>query len=356
MIDAQSSTACRSRLLRRVVLTLVTNTAREFTSHPTARLPATNASTSVVLSGARLVDEPTDIDPWGNPLYMKATVPLTNEMKQDSYEYVAGDKHRLPDPKPPVQSDIGKFIGPLPQGATRDRPDAYDLHQNSADPNYRYAKDLLMITKSGVDRGEQNRIYVDKEYEPHRIAEFYDKVFRHNKDHFMVGTAYKEGNQKYKFTYNSMHEALKVLLEDEGFFEDYEKCIRYVWRDVCSADAFYMGILGLSIKDNSGRFVTSDGKSLPSGTTGVPRANGYEDHEIEDEYYGVSSTAFDSDPSIEPLKTGSGGLMAGPGEFSSILEHFPVTAFIKERKDAVKAYVNKVNEKAQGVQFANADR
>lgn len=44
--------------------------------------------------------------------------------------------------------------------------------------------------------------------------------------------------------------------------------------------------------------------------------------------------------------------MAGPGEFSSILETVPVTAFISERKTAVKQYLVTANQMAQGMRFS----
>jgi len=133
---------------------------------------------------------------------------------------------------------------------------------------------------------------------------------------------------------------------------DYDAAMYYVSRNVCSADAFYQGILGLSIlsRDDKGNSIY------------VNNLKDFNDSNIYDEYFGVSTKDY-SNPDMKYLKSDASnlkdkagkpvqaGLMSGPGEFSSILETVPKTAFIKERKLAVLNYIKEANLIGQGMRF-----
>jgi hypothetical protein len=120
---------------------------------------------------------------------------------------------------------------------------------------------------------------------------------------------------------------------------DYEAAIRYVWRDICSADAFYQGILGLSIRSPSRK-----------GFTNITQ--GFDPSHIETEYFGVTTNDWENKDTVIPLMEVNGGLMSDAGELSSILEHEPLTAFIQERKDAVYRYLDNLNQTVQGRRYA----
>ena len=59
------------------------------------------ANTSVVFNNARFEDEPTDMDEYGSPLYMKATDTKAAEINFDTLEYK--EKYYVPEPKAPVK-------------------------------------------------------------------------------------------------------------------------------------------------------------------------------------------------------------------------------------------------------------
>jgi hypothetical protein len=141
----------------------------------------------------------------------------------------------------------------------------------------------------------------------------------------MIGTFLKDNKKEY-FMYDSIHEAvtnLRTMIPNM----DYETCMNYVSRNICSAEAFYHGILGASSLGSDGKYVSKKSE--------------FDDTKIEESYYGVSNDLWDGGK-IDELKADNGGLMTKAGECSSINESMPVTYFIKERRDMVKAYLNKV--------------
>ena len=120
--------------------------------------------------------------------------------------------------------------------------------------------------------------------------------------------------------------------------------MQFISRNVCSADAFYQGILGLSVlyKDEEGNI------------SYVCNPDEFDDAAIYDEYFGITTEQFNqagSQPNSILYAMIDGGLLSGDGDFSSILETTPLTAFIKERKVAVKDYINEANKFAQGIRF-----
>ena len=89
--------------------------------------------------------------------------------------------------------------------------------------------------------------------------------------------------------------------------------------------------------------------------------NNFDSERISDRYYGITTHDWGVSERVDGLKdpsqsSTSNGLMTGPGQFSSIKEHLPLTAFIQERRDAVESYLKKIKQRAQGAQFANIQR
>jgi len=278
-----------------------------------------DAKTSVVMNNARLVDEPTDFDCNGSPQYARATDP--EQAKVDYKTLKMNKEYFVQEPKSFVK-----------QGS---KNKAYDLDEIKPDPNFPYAKDLLTLTRRDIANGERNQVYLDEAYEPNRIAPFYKNVFKHATDHFMIGTA-TVNTEEIKFAYDTMHEAFVELKKSRSYLmHDYEKCMQFVARDVCSADAFFQGILGLSrnVFDDTGQDFYET------------KLSDFNDHEIDDRYYGVGTDKWQT---IDDLDVDNGGHMTGPGQFSSIREHSPITPFIKERRDAVEAYKKLADQIVQG--------
>ena len=276
------------------------------------------ASTSVVLNNARFEDEPTDMDEYGNLLWSKATSSASAEIDPKTLEYTGN--HFVPNGKPLVVQDTENNL--------------YDLRERESRTGYIYAKDLLTLSAEAVANGERNQIYVDQIYEPNRIAKFYTDVLRHHTESFMIGNT-TIGDRDVKYMYDTVHEGLVMLRKKHPeLLKDYTACMNYISRDICSADAFYQGILGLSI---------FDGKS----DSYISIVNDFDDSRIKDEYFGVSSDVWDSDK-VDGLKIDNGGTMTKAGQCSSIRESLPVTALIQERKDAVVVYINEATRQARG--------
>ena len=143
------------------------------------------------------------------------------------------------------------------------------------------------------------------------------------------------------FIYDTIHEAVIDLRANrKDLMYDYEAAMKYVSRNVCSADAFYQGILGLSVKNKDGAYVCDEKE--------------FDDMRIEEEYFGVTTEDFINAanyPKSILYSMIDTGLLEVEGDFSSILETTPYTAFIKERKKSVKEYINEANKFAQGMRF-----
>jgi hypothetical protein len=171
------------------------------------------ASTSVVLSNARFIDEPTDMDQFGNPLYMKPTNAMEAEIDPKTYEHV--QKYYIGEPNPVTMKQLNNQY--------------YDLDDTQPTQDYVYVKDLLTLTKKDVEGGERNQIYIDNDYEPNKISKFYKRVFKHREEHFMIGQSTDPTGitpRKFPFTFDSIHEGLNDLKHMRPeLLIDYEKCI-----------------------------------------------------------------------------------------------------------------------------------
>lgn len=295
------------------------------------------ATTSLILNQARFEDEPTDVDEFGNPLYMKETDKLKAVIDKDTGVYA--NKYSIPEPKPLLKKDLNDS--------------KYDLDQSIESTQYIYAKDIITLTESDRESGERNTNYLDEEYTPNRIGKFYKDAFGHKTDHFMIDETPSPDNPKetVKFIYDTMHEGLVKLRQNKKhLLNDYEECLKFVHRNICNADAFFQGIMGCSIIQD---VLDEDGNVI--GKEYVNNKSGYVPERIFDSYFGVTNSIYDGE-TINGLKQENGGLMTKVGQFSSINESMPITAFIQERRDAVEAYLKRVKQRAEGVQFSNAQR
>jgi len=296
------------------------------------------ASTTVVMNNAHFVDEPVDIDASGNALFMKktdtnaATIDINTMSYRGKLNQATGAYdgiYYVPDPSPATQRVLNNTV--------------YDLRQQEGSDTYIYAKDLLSITEKDAKTGESNIMYLDKEYDPQHVALFYRDVFRHSSNSFMIGTYIANGKTEY-FMYDTIHEAAtKLRANHPELMYDYAAAIKFTARNVCSADAFFQGILGLSIPVK----ITENGKTE---YIYICNKSDFEDSKIHDEYFGVTSALYESGD-IEKLKIEKGGTMKSAGDLSSILETMPITAFIAERKESVLKYIKDANNMGQGIRF-----
>ncbi len=306
--------------------TLGTNVTKTFigmvqqVSHTIMITPnGAEAATTVIMNNVRFEDEPTDMDKNGLPLYVKATDREKAKVNMSSLEFES--TYFTPDAKSPEIVD---------ETSTK-----FDLKERKiGEEGYIYVKDFLTTSESDLSKGIEERIYVDRSYEPNRIFKFYKNVLKHRKQHFMLGT-----NGSDRFAYDSIHEALYDLrrLRPE-LLTDYSQCISFVEREICSADAFYHGILGLSSYEH----VNVSGLAIENQY--VNRTESFLDSVIHNEYFGVSTDDFATDKV-------SGLNMRKAGEFSSIREYSPITAFTKERRQAAEAYRDSAIKRAAGVTF-----
>jgi hypothetical protein len=261
------------------------------------------AATTVVMNNARFEDEPTDLNELGMPLYIEPTNRVKAEIDPNTYEFIGGPNYRVPEAKSPFALDK--------------ESDSFDLKEIKIDQDYPYVKDFLSTSAMAKDEN----VYVDMSYEPNRISRFYTQVFGHANPHFMLGKHSDERGTHY-FAYNSMHEAFTELRKNNRFLTDYGYCINFVKRNICSANSFYHAILGLSSRSqDSDSYINN-----PAGDN---------DSEEPIRYYGVPS---------DKVSEISKELNIKAGGFSSIRESLPVTAIIKERRDAVEKYFEAIKE------------
>jgi hypothetical protein len=274
-----------------------------------------DARTSVVIVGARFVEDATDMDAEGNPIYALRTSRKSAEIDPNTFEY-KNPNHTVNDGLSAVKRELKSTKYDL----------SYDVNMRAG---YKYAKDLLSLSASARASGESNSKYVDEIYTPNKVAKFYKDVFGLNNS-LMVGV---DGDKKWMF--DSIHEAVENFRasQSEMLYSDYAACIKRVYRRVCSAEEFYGSVMGASVKVVNGdktEYIVRNTRESVDNTS------------IEKEYYGVSTSEWESG-GVDELKVDKGGLLRSPGKFSSILESSPVTAFTQERRDAVELYRNSIS-------------
>jgi len=291
------------------------------------------ASTSVVLSNARYVDESTDFDIKGMPLYMKPT-DKDLALATEKLEYQAADY------LPPTGTPHDDF--------ENDYESPYDVKESS-EKDYVYARDLITLSQDAIKNGELTRIYIDQDYAPNHISRYYRDVFGQT-HHLMVGNTTFLGKPA-QFIYDTIHEAVVSLMRTRpDLLTSYEACLEYVHRNVCSADAFYQGILGLSVKREMETVFSK------KAVVYVHKDDGYDGTKLEDEYFGITTVDYELNSRfITDERFASGGTLNKAGRFSSIREVVPKTAFIQERRDAVHNYLDNINRIGEAMFFATGE-
>jgi len=302
-----------------------------------------DARTAIRINNARFIDEPTDMDKDGMPLYMKATNPQAAKL-DENLEY-EDSGYLFPEGKAPTKRETNNNIYEIDQ-----------INEPTSQSDYRFARDFLTLSAEADAGGEKNSNYLDDDYMPNRISRFYKDILREQARHFMIGES-GDADSRFLFMYDTIHEAADALRKKKDLFSDYSSCLKYVARDVCSADAFYMAIVGASIQTNensAGKVLTEQDGVTPQKKRFKVFTDQYKHTRIFDKYHGITSDLYESSNDfIEARKEENGGTMTAAGQFSSIREHLPITAFIKERRDAVNKYLNEVNRRVSGVQYAN---
>jgi hypothetical protein len=297
------------------------------------------ASTSMVMSTVRFLDEGADIDMFGNPLYIEDTPIDKAEVDPETLKYLpinGGYDGQLGAPKT-------KYVYDIETKADMFTSD-YDLYENGTNEKLKWAKDMFVgnmpVTKKGrkpnPEATEALDSFIDSTYLPNRVMMFYYKIFRQDpKAHFMVGR--KVINQKDTwFIYDSINEALAEL-ENKKMMTDYESALAFVRREVVNEEQYFFGILGAS-------YQTDDGKGntifYTKGLNPDPAAARmeFDDYADRQEYYGISTERFNA--LSESLATD----YKHAGTFSSIREKKPRTPFIKERRDVVVKYASEVSK------------
>jgi hypothetical protein len=298
------------------------------------------AVSSVVMNNVRFIDEPADIDENGNPLYCKATDPVNAIVNEDLIYLKEANKFQ-------VSAESMYMVGagkPLVQ-YNFSNSEYLDLEKTTNNQDYKYAKDFLAISLEDLSNGKVNGMYMDRIYEPNRISIFYKAVFGQHSN-FMTNSYLLGDGNTYKYMFDSIHEAIENLTTNhKELLVDYESSLNYIKRDVCCEEGFYCGILGLSIPEmpNASH---SDLEYIVK--TGLTPNDQFDKTASHPEYFGVSSSEFYQLPAEILEKT-----ITKPGMCSSIIESSPRTAFIEERKDAVRTYLKSVLNQVEAVSYTN---
>lgn len=309
------------------------------------------ANTQIVMNCCRFVSEPTDIDSWGNPLFVGDTDQVAAEINTTSYEY---KNH--------------KDGGPLQRGWPLNTPEdvsqvaggIYDWKPNPAyvDPGdksipqrkLKWAKDVLTISREGQKQGKDNLNFADRRYTPTQIGIFYEEILGISKfKHFMLGRSKKPDGSSLVFMFDSIHEALNNLTLS-GRMNEYFEAINFVKRDVVTEDDYFVKILGCSFRtnstereltfdDNTGEVI--DVKYIKTDKIVFSNKADLLKYRIEDKWYGIPSNNEVSSIHIEPQYYKE----IPPGEFGSIYERAPITPFLRERRKSVEAYIQEVNQR-----------
>lgn len=288
----------------------------------TVTISGAEATTSIVMNNARMEDEPTDMDRYGLPLYMKPTDRIAANINKETLLYT-NNGYFIPDAVPTYENDLENKLF-----------DLKETNEGVTKKDYPYVKDFISLSAKQIDNGEMNNTYLDRDYEPQMISIFYKKIFNQH-EHFMVG---RNGNDWFMF--DTMHEAVQNLRTNRPeLLVDYEACMSYIKRNICSAEGFFKCIVGASniqFVDANAEFINHQ---VDYNETTI------DDTIIYDAYYGITNYQYLASESFYTQRK------LKPGWFSSIREHIPVTCFISERVDKVLAYKAKVLERVESVKF-----
>lgn len=290
------------------------------------------ASTQMTLNCCRFISEPTDIDEFGNPLFIGDTDKINAQIDPKSFFYL----NKKPETYSPLQRGYPLNKPKDVSGSSK----IYDWEPRSikSDPidskgrDLKWAKDILTISKEGREQGKDNLNFTDFKYTPTQIGIFYEEVLGQDKlKHFMVGRTVIDGKNAL-FMFDSINEAI-YNLEKYNKMNDYIAAINFVKREVVSEDDYFIKILGASIRTRSPEtneiIFTNQYEDwmlknrLDGGWYGIPNNNQLSEIEIDPEYYNVIK----------------------PGEFGSIYEKSPVTPFLRERRNSAARYIQEVNQR-----------
>lgn len=240
-------------------------------------------STTIVFNNARYVDEPTDFTEGGDPIKVEAT-----DKKSASTEAYRKSKTTM------VKAGKGK-----------------------------YAKDLT----SFFGEGTVSDMYLDREYDPQRVGEMYEQVFRTSS---VTDSSFIDGDKEVKFTYNTVHEALEDI--DKNL--SYEDAMRYAKRSIITLNEYYQHIVGAKRIANelTGSYTRLD-------KDGKPVEVGPEDQYFGDNIKTKSPTYTSGSTSINELEPRTRGEGKDKYTVTVGVEHI----FTTERLVAAKAFIDEVN-------------
>ena len=293
------------------------------------------AMTSVVLTSHRFIDEPTDFDDQGNPLYAKKTDAKKAKI-DSSFDYK--DSNYIPESVMPLVSfkySDYKIV---------------ERKTSISKSKYPFASDLLKLDNS-TKQGESNKLFLDEYLAPGKIEEFYTKELG------VKNTIMSSGGGSKKYMFDTIHEAIDHLKSyttkrsDSGkeivsfnpdkndkpdFIYSYKSAIRLIRRDICTADQFFGGICDAPI-------AKYNDKGKLTYSTHI-RNSEYENDVIHKKYYGYSTYTVNGGKTGNPyrLEALKQDKSIKPGDFSSIAEYEPYTYFTKERREAVESYLRDI--------------
>lgn len=283
------------------------------------------ASTSCVMNSARYIDEPTDIDESGYPVFSPPTNPWAGEVDENMDYTIGNDDHF-----------VANAISTTKQESSASEYFDFKATSSADTSYYVYSKDVLSKSPDDIKDGRTTKLIIDDMYTPNRISKFYKKVFG-QENSYMIGTFKKSPDDAVEstFMYDTIHEAItNISANRKDIMTDSESAIKYIKRNICSADAFYNGILGMTT-----RSLDKDEGPVYTNTKEFDHTS------IHSEYYGVSTSDFKKLPN-EIIDEDTGSIFM-PGDLSSVREVEPLTPFLKERKDAVKSYIKALNNSAR---------
>ena len=296
------------------------------------------ANTQIIMNCCRFLSEPTDIDSWGNPLFVADTDQVAAEIATNTYFYKGKDpatysplQKGYPMNKPIDVSQTSKILdwkpNPVDHAPTDDKK-----------RQLKWAKDILTISQEGRAEGKDNMNFTDFKYTPTQIGIFYDEILGMSRfKHFMIGHGKKPTGEPLTFVYDSIHEALNNLTLSSNM-NDYPTALKFVKRDVITEDDYFVKILGASFK------MKREAASKDAGQKFYTNIASFLDRRVDSLWYGLPSSSYYSKIQIDPEYFADEKYIK-PGGYSSIYEKAPVTPFLRERRQAAEAYIQEVNQR-----------
>lgn len=294
------------------------------------------ASTTIIMTHVRFINEPTDIDDIGNPLYVGATNPADAKINKSTLQYLDLS----------YNGQSGYPIVAVENISSTSNIYDWKKKVNSHDPKdpmqrkLKYAKDILLVTAEGMKEGKSNLNFTDERYTPNKIPLFYQQIFGQPfADHFMVAfwSDPKRKDSSY-FIYDSIHEAVEnALMKDSRLMDDYNSAIEFVRRPVVTEEEYFLRILGASCKLKSNPETKTKPIDIYSNEWEKFKTFGKED---TDRWYGIPDEDHSQFTYPEGIRT-----FIKPGELSSVYEKRPVTPFLDEKRKQAEIYIQEVNSK-----------